>query len=408
MVLVASAAMPNLQNPPGLREKPRRSVILNITPLNYTMSEENTKELSAMPSRILVVGAGASGLAFALTCAAAGVNVRIIEKRPQRSLIGKATGVAQGVWKQLDWFGLTSTVIADAIPMRNFVFHDNGKLVANVPVPDIDGVQPAHLYPQGQLEHHMEQALRAYGVAVEYGTALVGLRQSRESAQVSLLKKDESIEELEQCETDWLIGADGAHSDVRRILNVPFNGRDYPEQWSVAEIATSEWPVQVQAQLFLHRNGVGLFLSQPSLGVVQGILNAEGVGQELKERFSDAEIKYERDFRVSLRRVPTPRIGRVWLIGDAAHVQSPVGGQGLNLAVWDGITLAEALLKNDLSVERRLASRARRVLFFTDFDYRMLATRMWWLRKLRNSYWSFASRYPITAKWFFKIISGVW
>ena len=119
-------------------------------------------------------------------------------------------------------------------------------------------------------------------------------------------------------------------------------------------------------------------------------------------------MKYERNFRVSLRRVPRPRIGRAWLIGDAAHVQSPVGGQGLNLAIWDGITLAEALLDNDLTVEERLAARARKVLFFTDFDYRMLATRVWLLRRLRNSYWRFAAGNPIVAKWFFKIISGVW
>lgn len=353
-----------------------------------------------------MVGAGASGLAFALTCAAAGVNVRIVEKRPQRSLIGKATGVAQGVWRQLERFRVTASVIPDAIPMRNFVFHDDNSLVANVPVPAIDGSQPAHLYPQGQLERHLENALHAYGVTVEYGTAFVSVNQSDAAAQVTLASVEGSL--LEQCETEWLIGADGAHSDVRRHLNSPFVGRDYPEQWSVAEIATSEWPAEAQAQLFLHRSGVGLFLSQPSHGVVQGILNAQGAANELRKRFRDAELMYERDFRVSLRRAPSPRIGRAWLIGDAAHVQSPVGGQGLNLAIWDGITLADALLNNDLAVEKRLASRARKVLLFTDFDYRMLATRIWVLRLLRNSYWRFASRNPIVAKWFFKIISGVW
>ena len=362
--------------------------------------------LNSRRDRILVIGGGASGLAFALTCAAAGVNVRIVDKRPHRSLIGKATGVAQGVWRQLQRFGVTASVIPDAIPMRNFVFYDDGSLIANVSVPAVDGSQPAHLYPQGQLEQHLEHALHTYGVSVEYGTTLVSVAQSGVAAHVTLMKSEGSVPEL--CEIDWLIGADGAHSDVRRYLNLPFVGRDYPEQWSVAEIETSEWPPEVQAQLLLHRNGTGLFLSQPSRGVVQGILNAQGAAAELKKRFGDAEVKYERNFRVSLRRVPRPRIGRAWLIGDAAHVQSPVGGQGLNLAIWDGITLAEALLDNALTVEERLAARARKVLFFTDFDYRMLATRVWLLRRLRNSYWRFAAGNPIVAKWFFKIISGVW
>lgn len=356
--------------------------------------------------RILVVGAGASGLAFALTCAAGGKYVRIVEKRPNRSLVGKATGVAQGVWSQLTRFGISASVISEAIPMRNFVFHDDEKLVAYISVPNINGNPPAHLYPQGDLEVHLERMLGGYGVDVEYGTSLTELHQSNGSVHVVLEK--ESSTQVEHYETEWVVGADGAHSDVRRILNVPFKGRDYPEQWSVAEITTTQWSPQTQAQLYLHHDGVGLFLSQPSPGVVQGILNSEGVARELRARFPDAEIRYERDFRVSLKRVATPRVGRVWLIGDAAHVQSPVGGQGLNLAIWDGITLADALMMNDVSVENRLASRARFVLFFTDFDYRMLATRLPFLRFLRNTYWRVASRYPIIAKWFFKIISGVW
>ncbi|MCW8127912.1 FAD-dependent oxidoreductase [Microbulbifer halophilus] len=362
--------------------------------------------MNPVPPSTLVVGAGASGLAFALVYAQAGANVRIIDKRKHRSMTGKATGVAQGVWNQLHRFGITSSVLAAATPMRNFVFHDDEALIANVPVPEISGRAPAHLYPQWQLECDMEKALVAYGVEVEYGITLVEFHQSREHVQATLKHNDEP--RTEQYETDWLIGADGAHSDTRRILNLPFPGRDYPGPWSVAEIATSLWPRQVQAQLFLHRDGVGLFLSQPSHGAVQGILNAKGAASELKKRFADAELRYEREFQVSLRRVSKPRLGRVWLIGDSAHVQSPVGGQGLNLAIWDGITLANALLNADLTVERRLASRARRTLLFTDFDYRMLATRNRAIRILRNFYWSFASRYPIVAKWFFRIISGAW
>ncbi|WP_199721010.1 FAD-dependent oxidoreductase [Azospirillum cavernae] len=360
----------------------------------------------ASATNFLVVGAGASGLVFALTCAASGIKVRIIEKRSQRALIGKATGVAQGVWQKLERFNINESVIDGAIPMRNFVFFDDENLVANISVPAINKKQPASMYPQGKLEQHLEKSLRDYGVVVEYGTTLTDIVQYDNCVCASLTKNEGS--EVEKCEAQWLIGADGAHSDVRRILKIPFVGRDYPEEWSVAEITTSQWPSQVQAQLFLNHNGVGLFLSEPSHGVIQGIFNAPDVAGKLQEKFPDAKLLYKRDFRVSLRRVLSPRIGKIWLIGDAAHVQSPVGGQGLNLAIWDGIELADALLKNDFSVERRLASRAAKVLFFTDFDYRLLATRMRILRALRNSYWRCASRYPSVAKWFFKIISGIW
>lgn len=169
---------------------------------------------------------------------------------------------------------------------------------------------------------------------------------------------------------------------------------------------SSHWPAEIQAQLFLQSDGIALFLSQPKRGVIQGILNARGVAEVMSRKLPNAELLYERRFRVSLRRVPSPRNGRVWLIGDAAHVQSPVGGQGFNLAIWDGITLGKALTRNDTSVEPILRKRARSVLRFTDFDYKMLSTKSPMLRRLRNIYWVLAAKFPGIAHWFFRIISG--
>jgi 2-polyprenyl-6-methoxyphenol hydroxylase-like FAD-dependent oxidoreductase len=353
---------------------------------------------------ILVVGAGASGLAFALECLQSGIEVRIIDKRPCKSRVAKATGVAQSVWNQLEAYGVCPNAL-NAIPMQHFAFYDDNKLVSNVTVPLINKKPPAYLYPQHMLEDQLENELNKKGLKIEYGIGFHSIRQNNQIAEVHLSHIDSG--NVEVCCFKWVIGADGAHSSVRRSLGVAFVGKDYPEQWSAAEIRTKQWPPIVQAKLDLQSNGVGLFLSQASLGVVQGILNSKGVGGKLKERFSDAELIYERKFNVSLRRVITPKIACFWLIGDAAHVQSPVGGQGLNLAIWDGITLAKALINNDLSVAKKLSTRAKKVLFFTDFDYKMLATKHNVVRYLRNTYWSFAGRYPVIAHWFFKIISGV-
>ena len=354
---------------------------------------------------ILVVGAGASGLAFALACAHHGLQVRIIDKRPARSHIQKATGVALGIWQQLAAYGITPNIIGDAFPMRHFVFHEDQRLIADITVPLIKGQAPAHLYPQADLEQAMENALAALDVRVDYGLECTDVRQGNDKAHATLKHADESTE-TQAC--DWLIAADGSHSQIRSQLGLPFIGHDYPESWSVAEISTQHWPESIQAQLHLGSDGIGLFLSQPKRGNIQGIVNAPGAAQRLQALFPDAQLHYERAFRVALRRVATPRHGRVWLIGDAAHVQSPVGGQGLNLAIWDGITLGNALMRGEEQVAERLAKRARRVLFFTDFDYRMLATRSRTLRGLRNAYWAQAAKHPRLARWFFKLISGVW
>lgn len=355
---------------------------------------------------ILVVGAGASGLAFALECASRGVAVRIIDKRPHRSMIGKATGVAAGVWKQISKFGISPIKPHKAIPMRNFVFYDDTSLVANVPVPTISDEPPAYLLPQGDLERNLEDALSNYSIQVEYSTEFLSYEERNGSIYASIKSKKDSNTSIEAF--DWIVGADGAHSIVRAKAKIPFIGREYPEKWSVAEISTNRWPEDIQAQLYLQSNGVGLFLSQPAAGIVQGIVNAETASKDLISLFPDAKLRYERHFTVALKRAPNPRKGKVWLIGDAAHVQSPVGGQGLNIAIWDGITLANGLLSNDQNIEQTLASRAKKVLFFTDFDYRMLSTKNRFIRYLRNRYWMHAAKHPSIAKWFFKIISGVW
>lgn len=355
-------------------------------------------------ARVLIVGGGASGLACALGCARLGAQVRVVEKRVSRTSVQKATGVAQGVWHQLADFGITEAVISEAIPMTRFKFHDNATLVADIRVPNVNGEPPAHLYPQARLEQAMEDALASYGVKVEYGREFISVVENACGIEASISNGDET----EIIAADWLVAADGSKSDVRSFLNVPFLGHDYPEEWSVAEIETREWSQETQAQLFLQADGVGLFLSQPRRGVIQGILNAEGAASRLAHMFRDAKLLYEREFRVSLRRVPSPRIGRVWLIGDAAHVQSPVGGQGLNLAVWDGITLGRALARNQIEVEETLRNRARSVLRFTHFDYLMLSTKWRSVQYLRNSYWKFTAKFPCSSAWFFRLISGTW
>lgn len=356
---------------------------------------------------IIVIGAGASGLAFALTCISQGLKVRIIEERDEiHATVDKATGVAQDIWNKLSPLGIAPSTTPDAIPLSCFVVHDDDVQIASISVPHVHGAPPAHFYPQGELETQMVNALKELGAEIEYGVTFEKIEQDTQTVRVLLQKTNQS--ETEHVQADWLVAADGAHSAVRRFFDIPFPGIDYTEKWSVAEIETELWPLNTQVQLYLHSNGVAVFSSRPKAGNIQAIMNAEGAGHYLLEKFSDSQIVYDRSFDVSLRRVETPRLNRVWLIGDAAHVQSPVGGQGMNLAIWDAITLAEALLKNDLSVDKRLAKRAKYVLLFTDSVYRILSTRSPVVRAVRNLFLAASASFPVVGKWFFKILSGVW
>lgn len=356
-------------------------------------------------NKVLIVGAGPSGMICALSLSKAGIPVRIIERRNERGGISKATGVSLGTINALKDLGFSDEITSQMTPMGRFVFYEDNKLISDMLIPTLDGKPPAYLYPQIKLEKIIERELNKEGVFVEYNSSIEGIENDGEYFAKANIKL--SNEYYEEETFQWIIGADGAHSRVRDICKFEFKGKVYPEDWSVAEIKLDNWEDEIQAKLYLGSNGVGLFLSNPEPGVVQAILNGPNVGAVLREKYPESEFTYERGFKASLKRVATPRKNRVWVIGDAAHVQSPVGGQGLNLAVADAIILSRWLNKNENYAELKLSNQARKTLLFTDFDYKMLATKLWGVRFIRNTYWSMAEKYPVISRWFFKSISGV-
>jgi 2-polyprenyl-6-methoxyphenol hydroxylase-like FAD-dependent oxidoreductase len=293
--------------------------------------------------KVLIIGAGPAGMACALALARRGFAVGIIDRRLGRPPVAKATG---GNLRSCRWLADQGIDLREeAIPMRHFVFHDDEKLVANVRLPLLSGEAPAYLFPQAELERRMESALLTQGIGIQYGMTLTAI-EAGDKCAVALQTADDSTMTKE---VDWVVGADGGHSTLRQMLDIPFVGRDYPEIWSVAEVDTAAWDDSAQARLHLQRDGTGLFLSQPS----------------------------------------------------------PVGGQGLNLSIRDGVTLGNGLgqaAPDDIA--RQLATQARRTLMFTDFDYRMLSTRSRLIRHARNAYWQTAARHPWIAHWFVQLIAG--
>jgi 2-polyprenyl-6-methoxyphenol hydroxylase-like FAD-dependent oxidoreductase len=357
-------------------------------------------------SNVLIVGAGPSGLVCALSLTKSGIPVRLIEKRTHRGSFSKATGVSLGTIRALKWMGLSKDITNIMTPMRRFIFYEDNNLISDISIPLIGNNEPpAYLFPQLDLEIIIERELNQLGIFVEYGSTVEKIDNNQQQYVNAEIRRFDG--EISAMQAKWIIGADGAHSTVRDLCGFEFIGREYPEEWSVAEIETSEWSNEIQAKLHLGSNGVGLFLSNPKADIIQGILNAPNVGDVLAEMFPNAKLNYQRSFKVSLKRVLRPRKNRVWVIGDAAHVQSPVGGQGLNLAVADAIILSNWLYSREVYAETYLASLAKRTLWFTDFDYKMLATKSYVLRMLRNKYWAVASRFPSISRWFFKSISGI-
>ncbi len=189
-----------------------------------------------------------------------------------------------------------------------------------------------------------------HGVRVERNTELVALAQ-HESGISARLRTGDRVEELE---ADWLLGCDGTHSTVREQLGISFSGATYPELFVLADVKVAGDLDHAEAQVWLHREGALAFFplpqdrwrliitnsppdcrGEPSLAQCQALVDERGL-----DRLRLGDPRWTSVFRIHRREAARFRKDRVFLLGDAAHIHSPVGGQGMNMGIQDAFNLA--------------------------------------------------------------------
>ena len=130
--------------------------------------------------KVLIVGAGPSGLMCALSLAKAGTPVRLIDRRNERGGISKATGVSLGTIKALGCLGISEDITQLMTPMGRFIFYEDNKLISDLCIPLLNGEPPAYLYPQQKLERIIEGELNKAGVFVEYSSSIEDINNENE------------------------------------------------------------------------------------------------------------------------------------------------------------------------------------------------------------------------------------
>jgi 3-(3-hydroxy-phenyl)propionate hydroxylase len=297
---------------------------------------------------VLVAGAGPAGLMATIELTRRGVPVRCIDRAGGPSTLSKALGVWPRTRELLRRFGGDEALASRSLPQTQMRYYSSGKVIANLRYRT--ATRPL-ICPQPGVEEVLREVLTGLGGSPEWRTELLDLDQCDDRVRVRVRYPDgaERIEEFA-----YLVGADGASSTVRAQLGIGFDGDTYELRFVVADALADTALDPTMTHYFCSARGIlvacGLpsgrwrvFTSAPPDFTQQGA-DLDAVQRLVDERGPGGIVLRDPDwlsvFSVHARQAERTRVGHVFLVGDAAHIHSPAGGQGLNTGVTDAHNLA--------------------------------------------------------------------
>jgi 2-polyprenyl-6-methoxyphenol hydroxylase-like FAD-dependent oxidoreductase len=312
-----------------------------------------TTQNTSVPA--LIVGAGPVGLTMAAELTRYGVGCRLIEKNPAPNDKSKALVLWSRTLELLQKTGPVEAFLRAGRTIDGASVYGQGRRLAHL---ELDGVASPYprplMLPQCDTERLLAEHLATQGIRAERSVELVGF-DAGEEVVVATLAHADGRRELVDCQ--WLLGCDGAHSTVRHGLGIEFAGSAEQNDWMLADVHVEGPVVDNEVSVFWHEEGVLIFFpitadrfrivadvgqanslerpADPTLEEVQRVLDVRGPGGI---RLSNPV--WLAGFRINERKVSDYRHGRVFLAGDAAHIHSPAGGQGMNTGMQDAYNLA--------------------------------------------------------------------
>ncbi|MGV9800601.1 FAD-dependent monooxygenase [Mycobacterium sp. NPDC003449] len=303
-----------------------------------------------MDTEVVVVGAGPTGLALACGLQSAGVAVRVLDKAEGPSGTSRALGLQPRGVEVLDRLGALGDLPARGLPVQRVDINVDGRPLASLPIgrPTRLHGPAALLMSQADIEHALRDRLTELGGTVEWGHAVSGL--AADSDGVTVRTGDAEV----RC--GWAVGADGAHSAVRKALGVGFPGVPIIERFLLADVHADLTQTREGATTwFRGQNPLAAFplpgadlwrVMAPAPPDMADDPGSDEIVDHLGSRLAEetgtsiASVVWTSSFRIHRRLADSYRRGRVLLAGDAAHIHSPLGGQGMNTGIGDGENLA--------------------------------------------------------------------
>ena len=303
---------------------------------------------------VLIVGAGPTGITAAIELKRLGMDVRIIDKSDHMARYSQALVVQARTLEQFQRYGLADKAIARGRKLHKAKFYSEGKLIVDFTLDRVESRYSFALFiPQTETEALLNSHMESLSVKTERKVELISLKQEP-TLRATLRHADGQAEEVSP---RWLIGCDGAHSAVREMTGTVLEGARVGISFFLAdaEITGADVP---QDELSLHvSRGNVVFLARLTEKVTRLIValheqpkfdsdreltieDLQGMVDRVGVQIQIRSAEWLTPFHVTDRQAKHYRVGNVFLAGDASHIHSPVGGQGMNTGIQDVANLA--------------------------------------------------------------------
>jgi 2-polyprenyl-6-methoxyphenol hydroxylase-like FAD-dependent oxidoreductase len=302
--------------------------------------------------QVLIVGAGPTGLVLAAELLSRGIRTRIIDQGDGVALQSRAIGLHARSLEVLDMMGVADAFIERGKTVRHLRFYSQGRGLAR-----LDFARCGSRFgfvldlPQDQTERLLRGRVGELGGVIENGAELIGLTMRGDGVTAAIHTRTGGTE---KSTASYVVGCDGAHSRVRHELGLTFHGRPYPQDWLLADVRMDWDRAEDSMHAFFRPDGLPLICfpmrghqwrvtlpfagdrggQPPSLAEIQRLTD-----DRAPEPVTVSEPTWLANFRCHRRSASAYRRGRVLLAGDAVHIHTPAGGQGLNTGLTDAHNL---------------------------------------------------------------------